>query len=509
MKNENRGRKSSAKKILLVYPSYPVTFWSFKYALKFVSKKATHPPLGLLTVAAILPDEWDKRLVDMNVSNLEDGDLDWADYVFVSAMSVQKASVEDVIDRCRQRGKPIVAGGPLFTIEHKYFDNVDYLVLNEAEVTLPLFLKDLESGKPRHVYTSNELPDIRKTPPPRWELIDMKKYASMNIQYSRGCPFNCDFCDIPLLYGHKVRTKTDSQILTELESLYSRGWRGRVFFVDDNFIGNKRKLKNGILPAIAGWMRKRRFPFVFNTEVSVNLADDEELMRMMVKAGFAAVFVGIETPDEASLAECNKFQNKNRDLVACVKKIQKFGLEVQGGFIVGFDSDTSSTFERLITFIRKSRIVTAMVGLLSAPPGTKLYQRLASEGRILKFFSGNNTDFSTNFIPKMPFDALVDGYKKIIGRIYSPKCYYERVRDFLKEYKPLAKSSRFDFSNIKAFFKSVFSLGLGRDRQMRYYYWRLFFWSLFRRPRVFPLAITFAIYGYHFQKVFERYIYPA
>ena len=443
----------------------------------------------------------------MNVSKLKDSDIEWADYVFISAMSIQKKSTREVIERCRRKGKPIVAGGPLFTIEREEYPGVDYLVLNEAEVTLPLFLKDLEAGNPKRVYESHEIPDISKTPVPMWELCDIKKYAAMNIQYSRGCPFNCDFCDIPLLYGHKVRTKSGSQILKELDSLYFRGWRGRVFFVDDNFIGNRRKLKSDVLPAISEWMRKRKRPFVFNTEVSVNLSDDDELMRMMVKAGFDAVFVGIETPEEDSLAECNKFQNRNRDLVACVKKIQKFGLEVQGGFIVGFDSDTPSTFERLIAFIRESRIVTAMVGLLNAPPGTTLYRRLASEGRILKFFSGNNTDFATNFITKMPIDALVAGYKKIIGRIYSPKCYYERVKSFLKEYNPLKKSIRFDFANVKALFRSVFTLGMGRDRQMRYYYWKLFFWSLIRRPRVFPLAITFAIYGFHFRKVFSRQLY--
>jgi len=327
-------------KALLVYPNYPDTFWSFKHALKFISKKAVHPPLGLLTIASMLPDEWEKRLRDMNVEALGDRDLEWADYVFISAMAVQKESIKDIVHRCKKRGVKIVAGGPLFTAAHEDFEGIDHFVLNEAEITLPFFLADLEKGVAEPIYASDEFPDVRQTPIPRWDLAFMKKYVSMNIQYSRGCPFNCEFCDITVLYGRKVRTKGKEQILGELESLYNSGWRGSVFFVDDNFIGNRGKLKGDILPAIIEWMKKRKDPFTFSTEASINLSDDEELMRMMVRAGFDAVFVGIETPDEESMAECNKFQNRNRDLVGCVRKIQKFGLRVRGGFIVGFDNDS-------------------------------------------------------------------------------------------------------------------------------------------------------------------------
>jgi len=233
----------------------------------------------------------------------------------------------------------VVAGGPLFTTEYEEFEDVDYFVLNEAEITLPPFLEDLRNGCAQHIYTSQELPDIQKTPLPLWDLIDMKKYAVMSIQYSRGCPYDCEFCNISALYGRKVRTKSETQIISELEDLYSQGWRGDLFFVDDNFVGRKRKLKEKILPAIIEWMERKRHPFSFNTEASIDLSDDDELMQCMVKAGFTSVFVGIETVNEESLAECNKVQNKNRDLVACVKKIQKFGLQVVGGFIVGFDSD--------------------------------------------------------------------------------------------------------------------------------------------------------------------------
>jgi len=490
-------------KALLVYPKYLDTFWSFKDALKFISKKATHPPLGLLTVAAMLPEEWEKKLVDMNITTLRDKDLEWADFVFISAMSIQEASVKQVISRCKKMGIKIVAGGPLFTTGYEEFEDVDYLVLNEAEITLPAFLEDLKNGCARHIYTSKESPDIKKTPIPLWQLINTKKYACMSIQYSRGCPFNCEFCNIAALYGHKVRTKSKAQIVAELANLHSQGWRGDVFFVDDNFIGNKRRLKKEILPAIIEWMDRKRHPFPFNTEASIDLSDDEELMRLMVKAGFNSVFVGIETPNEESLAECNKVQNKNRDLVACVKKIQKFGLQVQGGFIVGFDNDPPSIFERLSAFIQESGIVTAMVGLLNAPRSTKLYQRLVKEGRLLKDVSGDNTDLSINFIPKMDYEKLIKGYKKILSRIYSPEPYYKRVREFLREYEPLQKKAfRFHFTYLGAFLKSILFIGI--IEKERVYYWKLFFWSLFRRPQVFHLAITFAIYGFHFRRVFEN-----
>lgn len=493
-------------KILLVYPEYPDnTFWSFKHALKFISKKAVHPPLGLLTIAAMLPKEWEKKLVDMNVTTLKDKEIEWADFVFVSAMTVQKASAEKVIHRCKKMQTKIAAGGPLFTAGYGEFEDVDHFVLNEAEITLPLFLEDLRNGCAKRTYTSREFPDLEQTPVPLWELVDMKKYVSMNIQYSRGCPFNCEFCDITSLFGRKVRTKSKDQVLAELERLYSQGWSGGVFFVDDNFIGNKVKLKKEVLPAIIDWMEKREYPFVLSTEASINLADDDKLMQLMVQAGFNTVFIGIETPDEESLAECGKFQNKNRDLVASVKKIQKFGLEVTGGFIVGFDSDKPSIFERQIEFIQKSGIITAMVGLLNAPRGTKLYQRLTKEGRLLKNPSGDNTDFSINFIPKMDSEVLIKGYKKIISRIYSPKPYYERVKNFLREYKPLYKNpSRSSFSKIGALFRSIFFLGV--VEKGRGHYWKLFFWTIFRRPRLFPSAITFAIYGSHFRKIFENYL---
>ncbi len=490
--------------ILLVYPMYPDTFWSFKHALKFVSKDASFPPLGLLTIASMLPKDWNKKLVDMNASELKDKDIRWADYVFISAMSIQSASVDVVIQNCKKLNTKIVAGGPLFTSSPENYQNIDYLILNEAETTLPEFLTDLSRGKAKHKYTSDQWAEITTTPLPLWNLISMNNYTSMNVQYSRGCPFDCDFCDITVLYGRKPRTKTKEQVLAELDALYVTGWRGPVFFVDDNFIGNKVKLKKEILPAIAEWNDKMKDPFYFNTEVSINLADDDKLMHLMVKAGFEAVFIGIESPNEESLIECNKLQNRNRDLLLSIRKIQKSGLEVQGGFIVGFDNDPPTIFDKLTSFIQESGIVTAMVGLLNAPNGTRLQKRLISEGRMLNDFTGNNTDFSINFIPQMNSEELIGGYKKILDTIYSPKYYYERVMRFMKDFEPNKKKVfHLNPNYILALFKSIFKLGvIGEER---IYYWKLFFWSLFRKPQLFSLAILFTIYGFHFRKISNSY----
>ena len=453
----------------------------------------------------MLPAEWEKKLVDMNVTSLTDDDISWADYVFLSAMVVQRDSVREVISRCNKLGTRLVAGGPLFTTTDEEFDGIDHFVLGEAEVTLPPFLRDLERGCARHIYASKERPDITKTPVPLWSLINTKKYSSMSVQYSRGCPFNCEFCDIIVLNGHKPRTKDKEQVLVELDALYRLGWRGGVFIVDDNFIGNRRKLKSEILPAIIEWMKTRKYPFALSAEASINLADDEELMQSMVDAGFNTVFVGIETPNEESLVECNKSPNQNRDLVASVKKIQNHGFEVQGGFIVGFDSDPLSIFKSQISFIQNSGIVTAMVGLLNAPAGTRLYQRLKAENRLVKGFTGDNTDCSLNFIPKMNYETLINGYKHVLDTIYSPKDFYERVRTFLKEYRPRRKRrNRIQFYHIRAFIRSVWVLGV-RERGRRYY-WKLFISTLLKRPRAFPLSVSLSVYGYHFRKVVEEYI---
>jgi len=486
---------------LLIYPEFPDTFWSFKHALKFIGKRASLPPLGLLTVAAMLPRSWGKRLVDLNVRRLRAADLAWADCVFVSAMAVQRQAARAVIARCKAAGLTVVAGGPLFAIEHEAFGEVDHFVIGEAEGLMDEFVADLERGRARRVYRAGDFPEMAGSPVPLWELADMRRYATMSIQYSRGCPYNCDFCNVTALFGHRPRVKSARQIIAELDALRDAGWRGGVFFVDDNFIGNKRRLKTELLPALIDWQR-RRGRLSFLTEASINLADDPELMDLMVKAGFETVFVGIETPEETSLVECSKVQNTNRDLLEDVRRIQRAGLEVQGGFIVGFDHDTPSIFERQIAFIQQSGIVTAMVGILEALPGTGLFERLRREGRVRGRTTGDNVDGTTNIIPRMGLETLREGYKRILRYIYSPKHYYERILTFLREYRPPKVKSSPRFRDIMAFVRSIVRLGiLGRER---FHYWRLLLWTLRHRRASLDVAVAMAICGYHFRKVSKR-----
>jgi len=488
--------------ILLVYPETPPTFWSFKGAIQFVAKKASDIPLGMITVAALLPKEWEKKLVDLNVASLKDRDLEWADVVFLGGMNIQIQSFREVIRRCKARGLKVVAGGPLVTSNPEQFPEVDHFVLNEAEITLPPFIADLGNGTAKSVYRTNEFPDLSRSPRPLYELLDHKKYAQMSVQYSRGCPFDCEFCSITLLNGRKARTKSREQFLGELTSLYDLGWRGNVFIVDDNFMGNKRKLKNDILPALIDWSQLRRYPFRFTTEVSINLSDDHELTEMMVKAGFVHTFIGIETPNEESLQECGKTQNRQRDLVDSVKKLQRRGLTVSGGFIVGFDHDPPSIFEQQIRFIQQSGIVTAMVGLLNAPTGTRLFERLKAENRLLRIMSGDNMDGSMNFVPKMDPDTLIQGYRHILRTVYAQKAYYERLVLFLREYRhPKGRRQRLSGAEIQAFFRALYKLGM-REKGRRYY-WKLLLHCMLRYPNKLSTAVTLAIYGFHFRRVVE------
>ena len=490
-------------KILLLSPEFPDTFWSFKHALRFIHRRASSPPLGLLTVAAMLPREWEKRLVDLNVGRLSDADLAWADYAFVGGMVVQRESAREVIARCKAAGVPVVAGGPLFTTEHGAFPDVDHFVLNEAELTLAPFLADLAAGRAKRIYETGEHADLRTTPVPLWELVNFKRYASMSVQFCRGCPYDCEFCNVTAMLGHRPRTKTTAQMIAELDRLHELGWRGSVFFVDDNLIGNKRLLKSELLPALIAWQhRTRRMPF--NSQVSMNLADDPELMRLMAAAGFDSVFVGIETPDEDALAACNKKQNLGRNLVEDVKRIQRAGIEVYAGFIVGFDGDTPSTFKRQIEFIQRSGIVTAMVGMLQAPAGTRLYDRMAREGRLLGEMTGDNVDGTTNLVPSMGLDVLRQHYRELLAHIYAPRQYYRRVRTFLREFKTPQVRQRVDLQRFLALFRSSLRLGIvGRER---FHYWRLLAWTVFVRPKLLPRAVTLAIYGYHFRRVVELQI---
>ncbi|HUX20898.1 MAG TPA: B12-binding domain-containing radical SAM protein [Spirochaetia bacterium] len=489
-------------KILLIYPKTPPTFWNFQEALKFVAKRSSEPPLGLLTVAALLPPEWEKRLIDLNVAKLREEEIRWADYVFLGGMNVHRSSFREVVQRCHAQGVKVVAGGPLATTEYADFPEVDYFVLNEAEITLPLFIEDLVSGEPRRIYSSSEFPDLTGTPAPMWELLDLRYYASLSVQYSRGCPFDCEFCGIAFLNGRKVRTKSAEQFVAEVDGLYSTGWRSSVFIVDDNFIGNKAKLKREVLPALTRWQVEHGYPFGFTTEVSINLADDTELMVQLVNAGFEHVFVGIETVNDTSLAECGKTQNRKRDILASVKKLQSNGLVVSGGFIVGFDNDPADIFEQQSAFIRDSGIAVAMVGLLNAPTGTRLFDRLRSEKRLRTYMSGDNMDGSLNFTPVLDEGLLRAGYRQLVQAIYSPSVYFDRLTTFFRHYRaPKRRPASLNASQVGAFFKSLWILGVVDEG--RRYFWKLLFTRLLRYPSTLAMAITMAVYGYHFRKIAE------
>uniref|UniRef100_UPI003217D041 B12-binding domain-containing radical SAM protein n=1 Tax=uncultured Draconibacterium sp. TaxID=1573823 RepID=UPI003217D041 len=487
--------------ILLVYPKCPDSFWSFTHALKFISKKAAVPPLGLITVSAMLPMNWKKKLIDLNIETLAGNVIQWADYIFISAMYIQKESVDNIITTCKKLNKKIVAGGPLFTQEYENYPQIDHFILNEAEITLPIFLDDLRDGNPKRLYRTDDYADISCSPAPDFNLLSINDYAIMNVQVSRGCPFACDFCEITALLGHKVRMKTTKQVINELEVLYKLNWRGAISIVDDNFIGKIKEVKNKLLPAMIKWMRNHKYPFTFSVQSSIDLADEKGLMSLMLDAGFNSAFIGIETPSKKSLQSCNKVQNKKRDLLLSVKKIHQAGIKVSGGFIVGFDSDSPSVFQQQIDFIQQSGIVSAMVGLLNAPKNTRLFKRLKKENRLSEEATGNNTDFSMNFIPKMNTNELKEGYKKIIENIYSVKPYYKRVRQLLLIYNNRNKGqNKKTFPLFRAFIKSIFIIGLfnkGRGE-----YWKLIFWTLFKRPGLINDAIIYAVYGYHFRKVY-------
>lgn len=486
-------------RVLLLYPRFPDTFWSLRHALKFVRKESALPPLGLLTVAAMLPSDWELRLVDLNVRRLRPVDLAWADLAMISAMGVQGDSARELVAACHGAGLKVVAGGPLFTAEPERFPEVDHLVLNEAELTLPAFLADLAAGRAERVYRSRQFADVRGSPVPRWDLLDMGRYYAMGVQYSRGCPFNCEFCNVTTLFGRTPRTKSPGQVIAELDSLKQAGWRGGVFFVDDNLIGNRKAVRTELLPALVRWRRTNRLTTSFNTQASINIADDPSLLSLLADAGFDTVFIGIETPDNDSLVECGKVQNRRRDMVRDVRTIQRAGIQVQGGFIVGFDSDGPSIFRRQIDFIQETGIVTAMVGLLQALPGTALFERLQRAGRLRGSGSGDNVDGTTNIIPTMDPAALYDGYRDILRSIYAPRHYYRRLRTFLREYRVPRLTARLDTTRVRAFVRSLFVLGLvGRERVQ---YWKLLAWTLLRRPRSLPIAITLSIWGHHFRRV--------
>ena len=451
----------------------------------------------------MLPNYWQRKLIDTNITALIDTDILWADMVFISDMDLHRDSFLSIAKRCYNLGATVVGGGPFFTIHHCDIEPVDYFMLGEAEAMLPLFLRDLVTGHPRRVYAADEYPDVKTTPIPEWDLLDMDAYAGMEVQYSRGCPFDCEFCAVTALFGHKPRCKATQQFLGELEALYLAGWRGEVFVVDDNFFGNRRRPKEDLLPALTRWSAEKRFPFILSAEASVNLADDPPLVEGMVAAGFRMVFVGIETPDEESLGECGKTQNQGRDLAESVKYLQRSDLNVTAGFIVGFDNDRESIFDRQIEFIQKSSIVTAMVGLLMAETGTKLFERLKRENRIVARTTGNNNEGVLNYIPKLDRSTLITGYRRLVRTIYSPKEYYKRVKTFFSEYRlprPSISTAVPIKSNPRALFRATWRLGI-KEKGCRSYFWMFLAYILRTYPRAFAKGVRLAIYGYHFRMV--------
>ncbi len=485
---------------LLVYPRFPDTYWSFRYALSFQGKRAAQPPLGLMTIAALLPVSWNKRLVDTNVERLKDSDLAWADVVLLSGMHVQQESLLSIARRCRARGLRTIVGGPIASSVPPAALEADCVVIGEAEDLIVTLARHLESGSLRSVYQADEYPSMERSPLPDLSLIRLNRYSTMTVQYSRGCPFNCEFCDIIEIYGRRPRTKAVSQVIAEFNQLYGAGWRGPVFIVDDNFIGNKLRARN-LLAALAEWGKARGYPFRLITEASLNLADDRDLLQSMKDAGFTAVFLGIETPDESSLKATNKLQNTRRDLLESVALIQRYGIEVMGGFILGFDTDREDIFDRLVDFIQKSAIPVAMVGLLQAMPGTQLFRRLSGEGRILHDGGGNNTGCELNFLPRMDAARLLAGYRSVLRRIYACDAYYERVREYLSRCRPHYRP-HISFGNVRALFLSVLRQGI--QGKSRLSYWKFLLSAATRHRRSFGAAMTLAVMGYHFQIMTEQ-----
>ena len=486
---------------LLIYPKFPETFWSFKYALSLLGKRAAQPPLGLMTVAALLPSHWTKRLVDENVERLRERDLEWADVALISGMHIQADALVAIVERCRSYGLTTVVGGPITSSLAPAELKADHIVIGEAEQLIANLARDLEQRQAKPVYEADERPRMEDSPLPDLRLIKMKRYSTMAVQYSRGCPFNCEFCDIIEIYGRRPRTKEVGQVIAELDQLRMAGWRGSVFIVDDNFIGNKAHAKE-LCIALSEWRRERGVHFYFSTEASLNLADDPELMQLMSDAGFRSVFLGIETPDETALRASNKLQNTRRDLLESVSKIQAFGMEVMGGFILGFDTDRGDIFDRMVEFIQKSGIPIAMVGLLQAMPGTQLFRRLHQEGRILDTGKGNNTAEHLNFLPRMDMARLVEGYRSVLRRIYNCEAYYERARLYLSRMQPkcaerMPRPQWLTPENARAIVASLVRQGIfGRQR---WSYWKFVLAAATRYRRCFGPAMTLAVMGYHFQ----------
>ena len=481
--------------VLLVHPAFPKTYWGMEYARLLTHRSALLPPLGLLTVAGLLPDGWTPRLVDMSVEALSDEALGWADVVFVGGMQIQKESFHEVVRRAHALGKTVVVGGAYPTTEPEANHEADCVVIGESEDLIGILCQDLEAGMLKPQYRATERPDVTRSPVPRFDLLRIGAYQSVGVQFSRGCPFNCEFCDIIEVFGRVPRTKPTEQLLREFDAIYATGFRGMLFLVDDNFIGNKRAAKL-MLPALAEWMGTHQVPFDIYTEASINLASDDKLIELMLKAGFSSVFIGIETPSRDSLSETQKIQNLRLDLNDAVEKLTHKGLEVMAGFILGFDSDDEDIFERQAAFIQNSPIPLAMVGLLSALPGSQLWRRLHREGRLIEDWSGDNFG-RTNFKTRLPEPVLLDGYARLLAQLYDPDAYFARCLRVL-ELWPRHRRSQFRFPFLYAagtLMRVIWRMGIRAP--YRGAFWRFMGKVLRRGPSLLARSAAHAVNGEH------------
>ncbi len=496
---------------LFVYPEFPKTFWSYEKILELVNRKVLLPPLGMVTVAALLPQHWPMKLVDRNVREVSEAEWDWAELVVISGMIVQKRDMAAQIAKAKARGLPVAVGGPFAssTPEAPELDLADYKVLDEGEITLPQFVEAIERGEPAGRFSANgEKPDVTSTPIPRFDLLQLDAYDSMSVQFSRGCPFQCEFCDIIVLYGRKPRTKTPGQLIAELQSLYDLGWRRSIFLVDDNFIGNKRNAKL-LLPALKQWQIEHGYPFSLSTEASVDLAADEELMAMMAECRFDSVFLGIETPDEASLETAKKLQNTRSSLDESVDRITSYGIRVMAGFIIGFDGEKSGAGSRIVEFVSRTGIPAAMMGMLQALPNTGLWHRLEKEGRLIEnkaAAKGVNQTNLLNFVPTRPIRDIANEYVDAFCQLYEPHAYIDRVCSYyLKMGKPrwqqfvpanLKKSSLPTWTDLRALLIVIWRQGIKRDTRWRF--WRSLLKVALGNPAVLEQFLVTLAHNEHF-----------
>ncbi|WP_017662306.1 B12-binding domain-containing radical SAM protein [Baaleninema simplex] len=488
-------------RVLLLYPRFPKSFWSFDKAMELVGRKAVLPPLGLITVAAILPDTWELKLVDLNVRPVEESEWDWAELVILSGMIVQKDDMMAQIQHAQRRGKPVAVGGPYPTSLPEELEEAgaDFLVLDEGEITLPMFVEAIERGDTRGVFRATEKPAVTETPIPRYDLLELDAYDNMSVQFSRGCPFQCEFCDIIVLYGRKPRTKNPEQLLAELDTLYELGWRGSVFLVDDNFIGNKRNVKL-LLRAIKPWMKEHQYPFHLSTEASVDLAQDAELMDLMADCNFNSVFLGIETPDADSLALTKKFQNTRDPLTEAVGAINAAGMRVMAGFIIGFDGEKPGAGDRIVEFVEQTAIPQAMVSMLQVLPNTALMERLKKEGRLLEQVSGVNQTTLMNFIPTRPIEDIANEYVDAFYQLYDPVRYQNRVyRHYISMSEPrhaVSKRGNVAWKDIRALLTIAWRQGVLRPT--RWTFWRYLADVYFKKPRLVISYLATCALSEHF-----------